>query len=106
MLPRKIFDRDDVIWCNLGRPKVCYYQPKHQQFEGEKSTRNFNWHSLSPINIDEHVSRKIKTIRIYKGGPRSRRNLKKNHTKLRLFLIFFFAFCQGSLNPQNYELAP
>ena len=30
----------------------------------------------------------------------------KNQTKWRLFLYFFFAFWQGSLDPPNYELAP
>ena len=33
MLPQKNYEKkNDVIWWNLGRPKVCYYQPKNQQF--------------------------------------------------------------------------
>ena len=32
MLPRKFYEKNGVIWCNLGFPKVCYYQPKNQQF--------------------------------------------------------------------------
>ena len=32
MLPRIFFDKNGVIWCNVGRPKVKYYQPKNQQF--------------------------------------------------------------------------
>ena len=39
-------------------------------------------------------------------GPRSRRNFKKSN-KMEAFPVFFiFAFWQGSLDPQNYELAP
>ena len=30
-LPQIFFDKNGVIWCNLGRPKVCKYQPKNQQ---------------------------------------------------------------------------
>ena len=52
---------------------------------------------------------KINTFRIYKGGlggiKGGQKNFFKNQTKLRLFLICF-AFWQGSLYPQNYELAP
>ena len=67
---------------------------------------------LSQINLDEHASTNVNTYRIYKGGmgaspPEAEEIFKKNQTKWRLFLIFFFcAFWQGSLNPQNYELAP
>ena len=42
MLPRKIFDKNGVIWCNLGRPKVCYYHLKLNNFKGKKSTRKLN----------------------------------------------------------------
>ena len=52
---------------------------------------------------------KINILRIYKGGlgaiPPEAEEFLKNQTKWRLFL-YFFAFWQGSLEPQNYELAP
>ena len=41
--------------------------------------------------------------------PPEAEEIFKNQTKWRLFLYFinfFFCFWQGSLNPQNYELAP
>ena len=44
-----------------------------------------------------------------KGGlaPKKQEKFSKNQTKWRLFISFFlFAFLQGSLDPQNYELAP
>ena len=44
-----------------------------------------------------------------RSGGLSRQKQKKflkNQAKWRLFLYFFFAFWQGSLDPQNYELAP
>ena len=30
--PGNFMKKNGVIWCNLGFPKVCYYQPKNQQF--------------------------------------------------------------------------
>ena len=46
-----------------------------------------------------------KSFRIYKGGPpEAEENFKKSN-KMEAF-PYFFAFWQGSLNPQNYEIAP
>ena len=67
MLRQKIFDKNGVIWCNLGRPKVCCYQHKNQQFEGKNQEENIAIFS-SPTNADEQVSMKIKTFIIYKRG--------------------------------------
>ena len=53
---------------SMGRPKVCYYQPKNQQFEEKYQQENLIAIFLSEINLDEHVSTKINTFRIYKGG--------------------------------------
>ena len=68
MLPRKIFDKNGVIWCNLGPPKVCYYQPKINNFKEKNQQDNFIARFLSHIILDEHVSTKIKALRNYKGG--------------------------------------
>ena len=38
--------------------------------------------------------------------PPEAEDIFKNQTKWRLFLYLFFAFWQGSPDPQNYELAP
>ena len=74
MLPRKYFDKNGVIWCNLGRPKVCNDQPKNEPFLRRDQQENLIAIFLSQSNPDEHASMKIKTYRIYKGGgPRSRR---------------------------------
>ena len=107
-----------------GRPKVCYYQPKNNNFKGKNQQENLIAIFLSQLNLDEHVSTIINTFKIYKGGlgasPRPQEQniffFKKNQSKWSLFLIFilfysfyyyfFFAFWQGSLDPQNYELAP
>ena len=63
---------------------------------------------LSQINLDEYISTKINTFRIYKGdqgvGASPKKEYLKNQSKWRLLL--FLAFWQGSLYPQNYELAP
>ena len=67
MLPRNIFDKNGVIWCNLGRPKVCYYQPKNEQFKGKKQQEYLIAIFLSPINLEGHVSTKKNTFRIDKG---------------------------------------
>ena len=101
-----------MIWCNLGHPKVCYYQPKTHQFYGGKNQQeNLIAIILSQINLDEHVSTKINTFRINKGEiccaspPEAEENFKKSN-KMEAFPYFSFAFWQGSLYPQNYELAP
>ena len=64
---------------------------------------------FSPLNPDVHVSMKIKTFIISKGSwgypHRSRINFKKSNKK-EAFPLFFSAFWQGSLYPQNDELAP
>ena len=67
ILPRKIFDKNGAIWCNLGRPKVCYYQPKINNFKGKNEQENLIAILPSKINLDEHVSTKVNTFRIYKG---------------------------------------
>ena len=68
MLPPNFFDKNGVIWCNLGCPKVCYYQPKNQQFSGKNQKENLIAIFLSQINLDKHVSMKINEFRIYQGG--------------------------------------
>ena len=62
---------------------------------------------FSQKNLDEHVSTKWKKITFRRGvwGAEAEEILKNNQTKWRLFL-YFFAFGQGSLDPQKYELAP
>ena len=51
----------------------------------------------------------IKSI-IQKGGlgasPLEAEEIFKKSNKMEAFPLFFFAFWQGSLHPQNYELAP
>ena len=87
---------------------------KINNFMGKSQKDNLIAILLSLANLDEHVSVKINTFRIYKGvwgggglAPQMQKKFLKNQTKWRLFLIvFFFAFWQGSLYPQNYELAP
>ena len=110
MFPLKIFDKNGVIWCNLGRPKVCITNLKINNLKGKNRQENLIAIFLSQINENEHVSAKINTIRVYKAGsgwlaPRSRRIFFKKSNKMEAFPIFF-AFRQGSLYPQNYELAP
>ena len=56
-------------------------------------------------NLAEHVSTKRDKNSNLTGGPPEQNNFLENQTKWRLFL-YFFAFWQGSLDPQKYELAP
>ena len=80
MLSRKFFDKNGVIWCNLGCPKVCYYQPKKkQQFKGKNQEENLIAIFLSQISLDEHVSRKINKFE-FKGGL-GQKKILKNQTK-------------------------
>ena len=99
MLPRKIFDKNGVFWYNLGRPKVCYYQPKNQQ-------ENLIAIFLSQINVDEHVSMKINTFRIYKGGLGGEEFSKKSN-KMEAFPYFFFLlFGKAPYIPKIMSLLP
>ena len=68
MVPRNFFDKNGLIWCNMGRPKV-YYQPKNQQFKEKNHQENLIAIFLSLyINLDEHVSTKINMLTINQGG--------------------------------------
>ena len=67
MLPRKISEKNGVFWCNLGRPKVCYYQPKNQEFKGEKINKKHNCHISLSDSLDEHASTKIDRFGNYTG---------------------------------------
>ena len=108
----KNFDKNGVIWCNLGRPNVCYYQPKNHQFYGGKNQQeNLIAKFLSQINLDEHVSAKINTFRINKGGsvglaPQKQKKILKNQTKWRLFLILFLLFGKAPYIPKIMSLLP
>ena len=50
MPPQQIFDKNGVIWCYLGRPKVCYYRPKI--LRGKNQQENLIAIFLSQINLD------------------------------------------------------
>ena len=111
--PGNYLVKNGAIWCNLGVPKYVITDLKINNFKGNKSTATkFNSDIFSPINLDVHVSIK-KILRMYKGSggyPLEAEEIQKNQTKSRLFLhffkLFFLDFWQGSLNLQNYELAP
>ena len=55
-----------------GVPKYVISNLKINNFKGNKSTRKVNGIFLFKINVDEHVSMKINTFGIYKGGQRAR----------------------------------
>ena len=65
---------------------------------------------VSQTNPDEHVSLKINKFIIYKGvwgeppPPPQAEEIFKKSNKMEAF-PYFFPFWQGSLYPQNYELA-
>ena len=72
---------------------------------------------FSNINADAHVSTTINIFTFYKGGlgdngpQKPKIFFKKNKQNGGLsfkvgFFVHLFFFWQGSLNPQNYELAP
>ena len=65
MLPRIFFGKNVVIWCVpkyvIGKLKINNFKEKHPQ---ESLIAIF----LSQINVDGHVSTKINTFRIDKGG--------------------------------------
>ena len=68
MVPQKIFDKNGVIWCNLGVPKYVITNLKINTFKEKNQQENLIAIFLSPSNLDEHVSLKINTFRMYKGG--------------------------------------
>ena len=69
MLPRKFFDKK---WCDLlqsgGVPKYVITNLKINNFKEKNQQENLIAIFLSHINLDEHVSTKIYTFRIDKGG--------------------------------------
>ena len=65
LLRRKFFDKNGVIWGNLGVSKVCLHQCKNHNFKGNKSTTTKL--ICSPISEDVHVCTKINTERVLKG---------------------------------------
>ena len=74
----------------------------------ENQQEHLNAIFLSQINLDEDVCMKINTFRIKKGGLSPQKQkifFKKKSNKMEAF-PYCFAFWQGSLYPQNYELAP
>ena len=92
------------------RSKVFYYQPKINNFKDNKSTAKLNDQS-SPRTIHVYMlAGKVNTVTFYKGvygaTPKKHKKLKKAIQNGGFSFIFFFTLWQGSLNPQNYELAP
>ena len=75
MLPQKCFDKNGVIWCNLGRPKYVINNLKIHNFKEKTQKENLIAIFLSQTNLHKHVSMKINTFRIYQGvGLGSSRN--------------------------------
>ena len=68
MLPRKENDRNGVIWCDLGVPMYVITNLKTNNFKEKNQQENLIVIFLSQTDRDEHVSMKINTCRIYKGG--------------------------------------
>ena len=68
MLPLKNFDKHGVIRCNLGCPKVCYYQPtKKSAILREKNPQENligTYQSQTNVKVDEHVSNEINTVTV------------------------------------------
>ena len=87
--PLENFDKNGVIWCNFWRPKYVITNLKFNNFKGKNQQENLIAIFLSQSNLDEHVSTKINTYRIKKGGLGGEaEEILKNQTKWRLFLIF------------------
>ena len=110
MLPRENLDKNGTIWCNLGVPKYAITKLKNFLRLNNQQQQKLIAIFFPEVNIDVRFT-KINTFRSYKGGlggglPPEAEEIFKNQTKWRLFLKFFFAFWQSSLDPQNYELAP
>ena len=68
--------------------------------------------SVNHTNPDQHVRTKVKTFRYPRGvwgaSPHKPKNVLKKSTEMKAFPLrrdFCFTL-QGSLDPQNYELAP
>ena len=79
----KIEKKNGAIW---GVPKYVNTNLKINNLKEKNQQENLIAIFLSQINLDEHVSTKINTFRIYKGGlgdlaPRSRRIFLKNKNK-------------------------
>ena len=92
MLPRKFFGKNGVIWCNLGRPKVCCNRPKINNFKEINQQENLIAIFLSQINLDEHVSAKINTKQNLQGGSGGQKNFFEKSNKMEAFPYFFLLF--------------
>ena len=67
MLPWKKMTK--MVWSGAiwGVPKYVITDLKINNFKEKNQQENLIAIDLSPINLDEHVSTKINTFRIYKG---------------------------------------
>ena len=112
MLPREKFDKNGAIWSNLGILKYAITKLKINNFKVKQSTTTkVNCHFFPEVNVDVRYTKR-NTFRSYKGGgsgelsPQRQKNFLKIKQNGGFSFIFFFAFWQGSPDPQNYELAP
>ena len=109
MLPRENFDKNGAIWCNLGVPKYAITKLKINNFKLKQSTTTKLIAIFTrDVNLDVRYTKR-NTFRSYKGGLGLSPQKQKKFLKIKQnggFSFIFFAFWQGSLDPQNYELAP
>ena len=56
LLPGENFDKNGVIWCNLGVLKYAITKVKINHFKVNKSTTiKVNCHNSPEVNVDVHV---------------------------------------------------
>ena len=87
-------------WCDLaqsgGIPKYVITNLKINNFKEKSEQENLIAVFLSQNNLDEHISSKIDTLRIYKGSlgsrPRKAEDFFKKSNKMEAFPYFFFFF--------------
>ena len=110
MLPSENFDKNGAIWCNVGVPKyvITNQKPTISRLLYQQQ-QNIIAICFTPINFQMCILWKINTFIIDKGvwgvSPQKQKKIKKKSNKIEAFPLYFY-FWQGSLNPQNYELAP
>ena len=106
-------------WCNTVHsecPQIRYYLPENQLFSRlifHNSKKYLPYQSSIEIEISmlarKQIHLDIQGAGVWGLPPRSRRNFLKKIKRNDGFSFkvkFFITFLQGSLDPQNYELAP
>ena len=100
MLPQKVFDKNGVIWCNVGVPKYVITNLKINNFKDNKSTTKLNCH-ISLLDQSrcacKYVDLHLELTRGVWGlaSPPEAEEIFKKSNKMEAFPYLFVLFCRA-----------